>query len=116
VSKLLSAMAVLALTLPMTACSSSGGPSDADVKKEIIAKVERQLSDENMKKTLKVDYIKCEPREIENEYMCLVTISMKVNGNREKETLRWKFTKANDAWFMKGPFPTTKAERELAEK
>lgn len=115
-SRLFSALAVLALALPMTACSSSGGPSDADIKKNIVAKVDRQISDEEMKKTLQVNYSKCEPREIENEYMCVVSISMVADGERRKETLRWKFTKANNEWFMKGPFPSTKAERELAEK
>ena len=100
-SRLFSALAVLALALPMAACSSSGGPSDADVKKNIVAKVDRQTSDEEMKKTLQVDYINCSPREIENEYMCVVSISMVADGARRKETLRWKFNKANNEWFMK---------------
>ena len=115
-ARLFSALAVLAFALPMSGCSSSGGPSDADIKKNIIAKVDRQISDEEMKKTLQVDYSSCEPREVENEYMCVVSISMVTEGARQKETLKWKFNKANNEWFMKGPFPTSPDERELAEK
>lgn len=114
--KFFSALTVIALTLPMMACSSSGGPSDAAVKEKITEKIERRIDDEAMKKTLQVDYTKCEPHSVEGEYMCVVAISMKVNGNREKEVTRWKFSKANDAWFMKGPLFVSKEQREAAMK
>lgn len=114
--KLLSALSVVALSVSMMACSSTGGPSSSEVKKQITEKLEKRTSSEEMKKSIQVNHTECEPTSTEGEYFCTVAVSMVVDGERDKQVSGWKFAKANDAWFMRGPFLPPKEARERAMK
>lgn len=114
-SKILSLLVVSVLALPMIACSSNGAPSDSEVKKKVLANYEARIPDKAVMDTLKVNFIECEASETEDVYFCLVSTSAQHQGELEKDTSSWKFTKANKEWFMKGPMPTSRAEAERAE-
>ncbi|MBE0407917.1 MULTISPECIES: hypothetical protein [Psychrobacter] len=114
-SKLLTLLAVSALTLPVIACSSSGAPSDSDVKKLVLSEVARNISDQSIKDQVEVDYTECKATETEGKYFCVVSVGVDYQGERQVDTRGWSFTKANDNWFIKGPLAISGADRDKAE-
>tara|TARA_R110002020_G_C15699850_1_gene720769 strand:+ start:159 stop:512 length:354 start_codon:yes stop_codon:yes gene_type:complete len=113
--KRLKLFALSALILPVIACSSSGAPSDSEIKELVVSKVTRNMSDQSLKDQVELDYTECKATETEGKYFCVVSVGIDYEGERQVDTRGWSFTKANDEWFIKGPLAISGEDRARAE-